>query len=796
MTDRLKWILAILVLHGFSLGAFTQVKFVVKDKDKNPLPGATVQMYQVKDSATAYFGVADAQGQFIPNRVKTGPYEVSVSFVGYKTVSERVEVGSKPVTREYFLEEEVLDLGEVTVTARRPLLRQEDDKTIIDPTPLANISTNTLEILEKTPGVFVDQDGYIYLSSTNPAQVYINGREQRMSAQDMAGILRSLPPDNIEKIEVLRTPSTKYDASSSGGIVNVVLKKGVRIGRTGSVNMGINQGVYGNRFAGFNYNDSNDKSTYYLRANLSTRDQLDELNSFRKIAAGATLDQQARTRLPGTQDFLGFGISHDPSEKWNVSYDSRINWGSSESFSSNINRILSAEQLLVSENDNRIENHSRSFGIQQDLGAKWKIDSLGSEWDTRFSYSYNDNGNDQEYRSEYLFPAFPTLAGDGNNAQGRHFFQLQSDLILQLPHKIKLETGFKTTYQAYDSRSDYFLVKNSGRIKDPFRTNAFNYRENIHAAYLQASKTLPGNFTLKTGTRMEYTYMKGLQTVPADTGYLIRRVDFFPYVYLSRSVAKIAKYELRGFLIFRRTINRPGYQNLNPYVRYIDQFLYETGNPGLQPQFTDNYEANISFDERPIFAVGRNLTRSIFSPVIYQDPQLENVAVRTFDNVGSNKETYFRMIGAIPPGGKYFFVVGAQYNLTEYQGLYENRPLTFTRGSWRLFSFHQLSLGRETKLTLSGFMLLRGQQNFYELNTFGQLNIGLNQTFFNKKLNVTLNASDVLRTMVTRFSLNQGGITTFGDRYGDNQRIGLNLRYQFGLRKKEEERGGMPLDVE
>ena len=154
------------------------------------------------------------------------------------------------------------------------------------------------------------------------------------------------------------------------------------------------------------------------------------------------------------------------------------------------------------------------------------------------------------------------------------------------------------------------------------------------------------------------------------------------------------------------------------------------------------------------------------------------------------------MIGAISPGGKYFFVVGAQYNLNEYQGLYENQPLTFTRGSWRFFSFHQLSLGQDTKLTLSGFMLLRGQQNFYELDTFGQLNLGLNQTFLNKKLNVTLNASDVLRTMVTRFSLNQGGITTFGDRYGDNQRIGVNIRYQFGLRKKDEERGGMPLDVE
>jgi iron complex outermembrane receptor protein len=361
-----RWFIPAVLLPFFALSVSAQaIKLSIKDGDRVPLPGATIQLYRLQDSATAYFGVTDAEGQFMAAKVIPGRYQLTVSFIGYRTAEKTVEAGPKGLTMEIVLQDESLDLSEVTVTARRPLLRQEDDKTIIDPTPLANISTNTLEILEKTPGVFVDQEGYIYLSSTSPAQVYINGREQRMSAQDMAGILRSLPPDNIEKIEVLRTPSTRYDASSSGGIVNVVLKKGVRIGRTGSVNMGINQGVYGNRFAGFNYNDSNDKSTYYLRANLSARDQLDELNSARLISAGATLDQKARTRLPGTQDFLGFGISYDPSEKWNLSYDSRINRGSSESFSSNINRIVSAEQLPVSENDNRIENNAHKV-----LGAR------------------------------------------------------------------------------------------------------------------------------------------------------------------------------------------------------------------------------------------------------------------------------------------------------------------------------------------------------------------------------------------------------------------------------------------
>ncbi|MDV7392755.1 TonB-dependent receptor plug domain-containing protein, partial [Arthrospira platensis SPKY1] len=134
---------------------------------------------------------------------------------------------------------------------------------------MVSISSNALELLETVPGMFVDPDGGIFLNNATPAQIYINGREQRMSQQDMASILRSLPPGSIQRIEVLRTPSTRYDAASSGGIVNIVLKKGVKLGRFGSVNAGFNQGAYGDRFAGFTLNDSGEKRNWYLNANYN-----------------------------------------------------------------------------------------------------------------------------------------------------------------------------------------------------------------------------------------------------------------------------------------------------------------------------------------------------------------------------------------------------------------------------------------------------------------------------------------------------------------------------------------------
>jgi iron complex outermembrane receptor protein len=235
--------------------AQSSLSIIVKDNEKTPLIGATVQLIRLSDSVTVS-EVTDPDGIAKFERLSQGLHSVIIRYIGFQNLEKSLTVKPGQMRLDYVLQPEALALGEVTVTAKRPLIRQEDDKMIIDPEPIANTSTSTLEVLEKTPGIFVDQEGGIFLNSATPAVIFINGREQRMSARDIATILQSLPPGSVQKIEVLRTPSTKYDAASSGGIINVVLKKGVRIGRTGSLNMGMNQGVYGNQFIGINLNDS------------------------------------------------------------------------------------------------------------------------------------------------------------------------------------------------------------------------------------------------------------------------------------------------------------------------------------------------------------------------------------------------------------------------------------------------------------------------------------------------------------------------------------------------------------
>jgi hypothetical protein len=280
--------------------------------------------------------------------------------------------------------------------------------------------------------------------------------------------------------------------------------------------------------------------------------------------------------------------------------------------------------------------------------------------------------------------------------------------------------------------------------------------------------------------------MKGNQIIPRDTSFNIHRTDLFPYIYLSKSLIKIAGFDLRGYLVYRRTITRPGYEQLNPFAKYIDQYLSEVGNPSLRPQFNQNYEANISVDERPILAVGVNDTKDIFTNVIYQSDTSQSQAYRTYDNLGKNKEWYFRGLGAIPPGGRYFFVIGAQYNHNFYQGLYENKPLAFKKGTWTFFTYQTFKVDKRSVITLNGFLRLKGQQQFYELTTFGSLNTSINRKFLKEKLTVTLSLSDMFATNKNNFTLSQGSVNASGFRQSDTRRVGINLRYNFGIRKKEE----------
>ena len=788
---RSLFFLLFVLVHKVGLGQVSPLKLTVVDSKNQSIAFANITIQPI-DSTASRNQVADSNGLAFIILQAGKLYKLKTSAVGYQMDNRTVKFENLN-NLKIQLKEVNDQLKEVVVTSTKPLIRQEDDKSVVDPEPLAAASTNAYETMEKIPGIFIDQDGNIYLNGLSPAGIQINGRELRMSASDMATLLKSLPPSSIQKIELVRTPSAKYDASGGGGVVNIVLKKGIKIGLNGSVNTGMNQGVYGNQFIGLTLNNTTDKYNTYLNTQFNQNDGYSIVNTDRFLSMDTVLKQTAKTLSPNRSAYIGFGLGRNWTDRFELNYDARL---SGQTFLNSTNNASILEKISAKKNLSAIaslvENDGSNFNFNQSVRSKLKLDSLGGEWTIDFSYNYIQSNTDQIYNNTF-FAGGLASKGSGNFTNDRDFFTYQTD-YKKKRFGITMEAGLKSSILTFRNNANYQKDLNGILVKDVFRTSAYDFKEQINAGYLQGSKTW-GAVILKVGTRVEQTIMQGNQKIPSDTSFSINRTDAFPYVFLSRKLFKISGYELRGYLVYRKTISRPSYEFLNPFPRYIDPFLYESGNPTLRPQFTSNYEANISVDDKPIFAFGVNETKDIFTNVLYQSPTNKQVAYRTYDNLGRSRETYFRGIAVIPPGKAFFAVVGAQLNHNVYNGIYEDKPIVFDKATWTFFTFQSLKLDKLSTFTINGFWRTNGQQQFYELDNFGQLNSSLNRQFLNKKLTVTLSMNDIFFTNKNTFTLRQGSIYAVGFRENDTRRFGINIRYNFGIKPKEQKMDILDADV-
>ncbi len=766
----------------------TALQVFLRSAKNDSLNNLTVQLYLLPDTGLVTTKAAHNNTASFTVK-KFSKYIVRVSGIGFENAERYVGIADKPLAITFFMKRNVKGLANVVVVAKKPLVKQEDDKTIVDAEVLANSSTNAYEVLEKTPGAIVDQDGNVYLSSTSPATIQINGREVKLSSTDLASLLKSLPANSVSKIEILRNPSAKYDAASSGGIVNIVLKKGVKIGTSGTVNAAYFQGVYGTQTAGFNLNKGSGKISSYFSYQFTNRKNFEELNSSRIISTdNSTLFQKAYTTYPGINNYIGTGVDIELTKKFSFGYDLRISANNNRSDALNqININDNASMNNIGNNESIIKNHNNSTYIGNEFSSKYKIDTLGSEWTAELDYNYYKNKNNQEYTNSYFLPAKHAADGNGNSDNHKNIFVAQTDLTLKSKKKLTFETGLKLTISDSHNAADYFIDSTgTGMQVDRFQTNTFKYKETISSAYAQVSKAFFG-FTVKPGLRMETTSINGRQIVPKDTSLSIKRTDFFPYLYLRHRITKLFGFELLGNLIYRRSITRPYYESLNPYPKYVDQYLFDIGNPNLKPQFTTNYEFNVMAADFPIFSIGINKTKDIFSNVTYQD-DVTKIAYRTYDNIGTSKEFYLRLVGGLPPGGKYFFYAGAQHNYNEYDGLYQGLPLGYKHGSWLFFAYQNLKINQGLNVSMHGFMRTRALQNFYELDNFGGVTVSINKTILKKKANLILAGNDIFYTNKISFKLNQGNVNAKGNRFNDTRRIGLTFRYNFGIKPKEEKK--------
>ncbi len=793
MIFRFVLLIGLSIVSYCSFAQNIKLNIVVKNEKAEVVQNASAQILKNADSSIIAAKTLKPNVFFsIP---KNNTYFLRITAVGINKVFQEIIIADADTTINIAATTKSKDLDAVVVTSTKAFIKQEDDKTIVDAEPLANSSTNALEVLEKTPGAIVDQDGNVYLNSATPATIYINGRELKLSAADISSLLKSLPANSVSKIEILRTPSAKFDAASSGGIVNIVLKKGVKLGTNGSVDVSYFQGVYATETIGFSVNKSKNKLNTYLSYNFTNRESFFILNSDQPfLSANLLRVQQSFTKFKATTNYASSGFDYDVNKKWNIALDTRFTSNNNRSNVRNdIDFLTLNRQAQIGKNVSLVNNVGPTYFLGNTFSTKYKIDSVGSEWTNALDYSYYKNDNAQLYDNISIIPQKNTLFGDGVILNKKNILAFKSDLVLKTISKVTIEAGTKINYSTSNNNALYFADSSTGKYLNNFQTNAFKYKESIAALYLQVSKTF-SSFTIKPGVRLEHTDIIGNQIVPTATSFKIKRTDLFPYIYLRHGLGKAIGFKLTGNLIFRRSITRPFYEALNPFPKFVDQYTYDVGNSSLRPQITNNYEFNVNANEFPIFSVGVNDIQDIFTTLTNARG---DTLFRTWDNLGKNKEVYMRLVAGIPPGKKYFFYLGTQMNMINYDGIYNGELFKYKRASWNIFTFHSFKATPTLNLSLQGFMRINGVFNFFEMKTFGTLNLSANKSILKKKMNIIISVNDALLTNRIRFNVDVPKFIGNGIQYGDTRRIGIALKYNFGLKPKPEKAPafGAPIDA-
>jgi hypothetical protein len=486
----------------------------------------------------------------------------------------------------------IRQLKDVTITARKPFVETRLDRTIVNVgAMISNAGTNALEVLERAPGVMVDQDGNISLLGKPGITIYIDDKPTYLSGNDLAAYLRSLPSGSLETIELMPVPPAKYDAAGSAGIINIRTKKLKTKGFNGNVSTSYQQGVYPKSFNSLNLNFRNNAFNYFLNAGYNYNRNFSDLliqrnymnddgsprSGFNQYSAIRRLD-----RAPSLK--MGLDYYMDANTTFGIVLNglSRRSRGKVDNTSFLYDPSHKLDSLVTADN---IDKRGYDRGAVN-LNYRHQYGSTGRELAIDLDYIHHRSEGDQLFKNASYYADSSLKSRDllhGSLPSSLNIYGAKADYTHPLGKDAKLETGVKTSYITTDNKADYATTIAGVTMPDYDKTNHFLYRENINAAYINLRKEM-SRISLQAGLRLENTVMKGEQlgnVMKADSSFKRNYTNLFPTFYFSYKTDSAATHQF--VLAYSKRIERPGFNNLNPFISPLDKFMYYVGNPFLQP---------------------------------------------------------------------------------------------------------------------------------------------------------------------------------------------------------------------
>lgn len=759
----------LLLFLGITIG-FTQnsIKGKIVDSQNEPLPYVNIILYKVGEKTTPKGTVSDDNGNYSFKNIANGKYNIAVSTLGFKTEKVKEFELSISKTFNFTLKEESQTLDEVVVKATRPVIRQTAEKLVVDLEKTEMLSSSLQDVMRKVPGVLVTNNG-ITIAGKGGVRILINGKTTEY--MDVETLLRDFPADNIAKIEVVEQPGAEYEASGSGAIVNIILKKNVRLGTHGSITgwVGEDEGFeYGTRASIASYKNKLNWQTSISHSKPTWRDDLFLV----RTVGNETYDQKSVSPYNPNNFSVSGNIDYYLNDNNSIGVGGRWNNRKSDRITTSKTIVSDANNTSTLFSENSYDRDRINFNINPYYEYKSDTDKLVVDFNY-INYK-NDNTN-----------TLSEIAGSTLPFTDRKYIQdgkytiktYKADYSKTFSDNLKVSVGSKYAMVDTDSDLQSFLENNSGGFTlNQMSSSQFLVDETIFAVYSKVNAT-SGKWSFSGGLRYENSNTDGTSHF-IENGQPTVKIKKRPIrkLFPSASISRKLTEALGASVSYSYRIRRPSYGSLNSFEEYLDPFSAEEGNPNLKPAFTNNYQFNLTYEGQPFFTVGYSKTNDVIFDLIKQNnttKQIRQQAVNVEDFTNWN----FRLFAPLN------FVKG----LEGYTGIIANKNTynSATHGvdlsKWSFFWFAQASykLPWDVNFEMSGNYGTGALEGQIEVDWLAGLDFSFGKKFFNDKLKANLGFNKMLSRGFNG-NINYGNGTARVESNGSRQNIQLRLVYSFG----------------
>jgi len=756
---------------------------IIDSLTKKPIDYATVSLGRSASTKSTNGALTDEKGAFKIDNISPGKYKLTISFMGYTTkVINPVETTpGKPDANlgRIILSPSATALKEVAVTGQAAIIENRVDKVVYNAEKDATVAGgNAGDILRKVPMVSVDQDGKVALRGSENVRVLINGKPSGAVAANVGDAMKMLPADQIKSVEVITSPSAKYDAEGSAGIINIITKKSNMSGVSGSVSGGL--GTRQNN-GNVNLNVNHNRLSISGNAGGNLTWPQESIISFNSADKYGTRIQN------GTSDtkrhgYVGSGnVSYDFNSSNSISSGIRFNQGGFSTDGETLNAFNNKETGLSTYTVNNDQDNSfGGFDWNADYTHKFKKE--GHEFSVAGQWSHAKSNTDFTSLISALDQEDQMADNDGINDE----YTAQLDYSLPITSKVKLEAGTKTIMREINSNSVYKIAGAGGEfVFSPDLSNVYDYNQDVYSGYSVLTFQLNKTVGMQVGARVEKTKIEGDADNQSDDirPFSSDYTNFIPSFSISKTI-KTNTFRLS----YSKRIQRPSLQYLNPFRNTSNKLYHSMGYPYLAPEVSQNLELNFStFIKSSVINASLyykhtdDVIEGFVTSDIYKG---DTVTLNTYRNIGKNNSIGGSFFGQITPVKSVTLRGNANvftYKPTASNALQGAAGNTDTYIMYNAFVSGSVNLPKS--FVVETFAIFNAPRRTFQGRnpSFNMWVLSLNKQILNKKGKIGMNVIDPFNERKNFTSkINTEDLTQDSKFSIPFRSVGINFSYQFG----------------